>query len=183
MDGPDGIHGYWRDLRQEPQYFSRRNFGGGSTMVWGGFSVAGTCDTVFTSSHMDSAEYQQVLDLSLVPYMEEINNEDREEMIYQQDRAGIHFSGSTMGWFERHGITVLDWPSRSPDLNPMENVWGWLVRQVYGNNRQYNTVEELQDSILHAWHSIDVGYLHNLVESMGNRIFQVIQRNGGAIDY
>lgn len=38
LDGPDGFDGYWRDLRKEPQYFSKRNFGSGSLMVWGAIS-------------------------------------------------------------------------------------------------------------------------------------------------
>lgn len=36
LDGPDGLRYYWHDLRKEPRYFSKRNFGGGSLMVWGG---------------------------------------------------------------------------------------------------------------------------------------------------
>uniref|UniRef100_A0A8R1E997 Uncharacterized protein n=1 Tax=Caenorhabditis japonica TaxID=281687 RepID=A0A8R1E997_CAEJA len=34
LDGPDGNRSYWRDLRKDPQLFSKRNFGGGSLMVW-----------------------------------------------------------------------------------------------------------------------------------------------------
>uniref|UniRef100_A0A915CR11 Transposase Tc1-like domain-containing protein n=1 Tax=Ditylenchus dipsaci TaxID=166011 RepID=A0A915CR11_9BILA len=39
LDGPDGFSYYWRDLRKEPRFFSKRNFGGGSVMVWLGFSA------------------------------------------------------------------------------------------------------------------------------------------------
>uniref|UniRef100_A0AC34QA22 Transposase n=1 Tax=Panagrolaimus sp. JU765 TaxID=591449 RepID=A0AC34QA22_9BILA len=47
LDGPDGLAYYWRDLRTEPHYFNRRNFGGGSTMVWGGFCADGTLRIAF----------------------------------------------------------------------------------------------------------------------------------------
>ena len=53
-----------------------------------------------------------------------------------------------MTWFQQQGINVLLWPSRSPDLNPIENVWGILVRDVYADNRQYQTVEELKTAIM-----------------------------------
>jgi len=60
LDGPDGYNGYWRDLRKEPRYFSKRNFGGGSVMVWAAFTHYGKVGIVFTSSRMNSAEYVQV---------------------------------------------------------------------------------------------------------------------------
>ena len=41
LDGPDGYAYYWRDLRKEQKYFSNRNFGGGSVIVWGGFHRGG----------------------------------------------------------------------------------------------------------------------------------------------
>ncbi|VDO61194.1 unnamed protein product [Heligmosomoides polygyrus] len=34
LDGTDGSHCYWRNLRQDPFVFNRRNFAGGSQMVW-----------------------------------------------------------------------------------------------------------------------------------------------------
>ncbi|KHJ77147.1 hypothetical protein OESDEN_23233 [Oesophagostomum dentatum] len=37
LDGPDGMRCYWRDLQKDLITFSRRNFGGGSLMVWGAF--------------------------------------------------------------------------------------------------------------------------------------------------
>ena len=36
LDGPDGFKYYWHDLRPEPEWFSKRAFGGGSLMVWAG---------------------------------------------------------------------------------------------------------------------------------------------------
>nr|CDJ82037.1 similar to predicted protein [Haemonchus contortus] len=35
LDGSDRNKYHWRDLKKEPVYFSRRNFGGGGLMVWG----------------------------------------------------------------------------------------------------------------------------------------------------
>ncbi|VDO23414.1 unnamed protein product [Haemonchus placei] len=45
--GPDGNKYYGRDLRKEPVYFSRRNSGGGSHMVWGAFSNDVASDLAF----------------------------------------------------------------------------------------------------------------------------------------
>uniref|UniRef100_A0A914QHT3 Transposase n=1 Tax=Panagrolaimus davidi TaxID=227884 RepID=A0A914QHT3_9BILA len=180
LDGPDGFSCYWRDLRKEPRYFKRRNFGGGSLMVWGAFSALGKLELAFTSSRMNSEDYQQVLQNHYIPFK---NRFRRIPLIFQQDNASIHVSRSTKGWFDRKRINVMDWPPRSPDLNPMENLWGILVRRIYANNKQYDTKEELKQAILDAWDAIDVQVINNLVNNMQNRIFDVIQRNGKAIDY
>lgn len=41
LDGPDGMQCYWHDLRRVKEIRMSRNFGGGSVMVWGGFSYQG----------------------------------------------------------------------------------------------------------------------------------------------
>ena len=77
----------------------------------------------------------------------------------------------------------MPWPSRSPDLNPIENVWGILVRDVYADNRQYQTVEELKTAIMGAWNRLPQETVNRLVESMRDRIFEVIQRSGKVTHY
>ena len=57
-----------------------------------------------------------------------------------------------------------------------------MVRQVYADNRQYRNVEELKRAILDAWNSISTELLKKLSDSIQNRIFQVIQRNGGLLN-
>jgi hypothetical protein len=69
LDGPDGCRFYWRDLRKDQRYFSKRNFGGGSLMVWGAFSFCGVLPLAFISCRMDSCEYQNVLETNLLPFI------------------------------------------------------------------------------------------------------------------
>ncbi len=46
------------------------------------------------------------------------------DFIFQQGLAPAHTAKSTKSWLNDHGVCVLDWPANSPDLNPVENLWG-----------------------------------------------------------
>ncbi len=61
LDGQDGVQYYWADLRKERELFSKNAHGGGSVMVWAGFSWDGATDIVFIDGRLDSAGYREVL--------------------------------------------------------------------------------------------------------------------------
>ncbi|KHJ87984.1 hypothetical protein OESDEN_12227 [Oesophagostomum dentatum] len=180
LDGPDGSKFYWRDLCKSPVQFSRRNFGGGSVMVWGAFSSECTLSLAFVSNRMNSEEYQNVLENHLLPFLEERRTE---AFVFQENNATIHVSSATKSWLWRYNTNTLDWPACSPDLNPIENLCGIIVRRIYANNRQFNTVNELKDAISRAWMEIHVTVLQNLIGSMRRRLFEVGTRHGESIDY
>ncbi len=50
------------------------------------------------------------------------------DFIFQQDLAPAHTAKVNESWFNDHGVTVLDWPANSPDLNPIENIYQVLSR-------------------------------------------------------
>lgn len=149
-------------------------------MVWGAFSAHGTLSLAFPSTRMDSIEYQGVLTEKLLPYLKRFR---RFPFTYQQDNAAIHVSRSTKDWFQAKKVQIMDWPACSPDCNPMENMWGILVRRVYADNTQYDTVADLKKAILKHWAEIDQKVIQNLVNSMPNRIFMLISKKGNVIDY
>lgn len=180
LDGPDGYKYYWHDIRHEDKSFLSRNFGGGSCMVWAAFSACGTSSIVFVTNRLNSQIYQDMLEEHLIPIGASLGGP---EWIFQQDNASCHASRSTKLWAEEKGIRILGWPSRSPDLNPIENLWGILARAVYSKNTQFNTVEELKSKIIRCWSEIDKKVLNTLVSSMPNRIFELIRSNGGKIKY
>uniref|UniRef100_A0A8R1I9E6 Tc1-like transposase DDE domain-containing protein n=1 Tax=Caenorhabditis japonica TaxID=281687 RepID=A0A8R1I9E6_CAEJA len=92
-------------------------------------------------------------------------------------------SNSTRAFLASKKIKVLAWPACSPDLNPIESVWGILARSVYKNGKQYNSISELKDAVKAERNKIQPSYFENLSNSMPNRIFQVIQKNCGFTKY
>jgi len=58
----------------------------------------------------------------------------------QHDGTSVHGSNYTKDFLDEKGIDVLPWPTKSPDLNIIENVWGMLKRAVYKEGRQFKDV-------------------------------------------
>lgn len=129
---------------------------------------------------MDSNKYLKLLEDVLLKYCNQIVQSD---WIYQQGNPAIHKSAYTKAWFQEHNITVLDWPACSPDLNPIENVWGELARKVYRNGRQFYSVAALKKRICKAWVEISLLFTQNLISLMPNRVFEVIQNQGSHTHY
>lgn len=180
LDGPDGCHYYWHDLRRAPEVFSRRQHGGGSVMTWGAFSGRGQISLAFVEGRQDAVAYQDLLGEHLLPKVPLVIEEN---WIFQQDNASCHSAGSTRAWFEANGVTVMPWPARSPDLNPIENLWGWMVQRVYANGRQFAAIPELREAIREAWEAIPLRVMEDLVGSMTNRLREVIMKKGGITKY
>ena len=180
LDGPDGFAYYWHDLRKEELVFSKRHSGGGSLMIWACFNSHGKSTLAFVSSNQNQFEYQEHLSGHLLPFLSEYG---RENAVFQQDNCRCHIARSTLQWLEARNIQIMTWPANSPDLNPIENLWGVLVRRVYVGGRQFNSVDELKISVIRCWEELGENVLENLISSMPERVYQVIYAHGGSINY
>ncbi len=74
------------------------------------------------------------------------------DFIFQQDLAPVHTAKGTKSWFNDHGVTVLDWPANSPDLNPIENLWGIVKRKM--RDTRPNNADDLKATVKETWASI-----------------------------
>ena len=91
--------------------------------------------------------------------------------------------------FETHGIQILDWPSNSPDLNPIENLWAILKGKVEKRvniwlmKKKTLSTSEFQSIIYQEWEGLDSDIFLRLATSMENRLLEVIGCEGKKIDY
>ena len=152
-------------------------------MIWCGISFHNKTEIAFLEGRQDSTKYQETLQEFLLPYMRELDDVvTNGDVFFQQDNASIHRSRSTMAWLEAMTWKTMPWPAKSPDLNPIENVWGVLARKVYANGRQFDNKVQLKAQIIESWKEISQDYLSNLVEGQPTRMAQVILRRGQCID-
>ncbi|GFT65328.1 transposable element Tc1 transposase [Trichonephila clavipes] len=81
------------------------------------------------------------------------------------------------------GIQRLVWPAHSPDLNPIENVWDALGRQVAGRNYPPTNKNTLIRALTEEWDKLPQQLLDNVVQSMVRRVECCITLHGGHIPY
>ncbi len=87
--------------------------------------------------------YQEILEHFMLPSADKLYEDA--DFIFQQDLAPVHTAKGTKSWFNGHGVTVLDWPANSPDLNPIENLWGIVKRKM--RDTRPNNADDLKAAI------------------------------------
>jgi len=91
-------------------------------------------------------------------------------VVFQHDNAKPHTAHATQDWLDTQEMAVMQWPSHSPDLNPAENVFGLLARLVYADNRQFATVNDLEEAVIAAWDQLPYERIYEVINSMGARM-------------
>jgi transposase len=76
---------------------------------------------------------------------------------------------------------LAKWPPNSPDLSPIENVWGCLQRKV--DQKGCNSFEEFKQAVLSELAAVPKQHLFNMLNSMKKRIQLVVENEGGPTGY
>lgn len=159
---------------------SAEPYQGGSVMAWAGINSNGRTDLVVIPGRLTGHRYvAEVLRPHVIPMRAAIGD----EFLLMQDNATPHTARVTTTFLEEQGIDTLDWPARSADLNPIENLWDQVKRKADKHIKEDTTLAQLGGIIQRAWNSIPQQNITTLVNSMRKRCNEVIDMDGGHIDY
>jgi transposase len=185
LDGSDGNRKYWRKPSipgNKYPYIENRKFGGGNIMSWGCITSEGVGKLVRIDSKMTAEKYISILEDGLIETLEKYNITFR-DTIFMQDNDPKHTAKKTIEWIKYQGITLLSWPSNSPDLNPIENLWNMIKVRIYSRKKYFSNKDELWKIMEEEWYKIPSDYVKKLYISMTRRIHELFKAKGGHIKY
>ncbi|MEW8547198.1 MAG: transposase [Candidatus Thiodiazotropha sp.] len=179
----DGRKRVWR--RRGERYadacvLEHDRWGGGSVLVWAGISSNYRTRLVILRQAVNAQRYRdEVLGPVALPFMRRYIPNG----IFQHDNARPHTARLTTNFLQANNVNVMDWPSLSPDLAPIEHLWDELGRRVYARDPQPANPQQLERALLQEWQRIPQNVIRRLVLSMRRRCNACIQSRGGHTRY
>ena len=103
-----------------------------------------------------------------------------DEVILQYDGDTTHGTEECLHYLKTKGIEILPlWPPRSPDLSPIENLWGIIQKRV--DSHGPSDADELYAFIEKEWEAIPQSEVDKLIASFRRRCRKCVQKKGATI--
>ena len=165
--------------------------GGGKINVWGCFYAGGVGNLKEIHGNMNAEQYHGILVHHLLPLIRQkaLAEPTHIAWIFQQDNCTTHTAKMNMEYLEKkinesgHKWSLMEWPSNSPDLNPIENLWAYLKAQLRSYPQEPKTTQELLARLRQEWGKLGPEVLEKYVNDLPERIAAVIENKGGSISW
>ncbi|KAK3559357.1 hypothetical protein QTP86_012766 [Hemibagrus guttatus] len=128
---------------------------------------------------MNGAMYREILSKNLLPSATALKM--KRGWVFQHDNDPKHTARATKEWLRKKHFKVLEWPSQSPDLNPIENLWRELKIRVA--QRQPQNITALEEICMEEWAKLPATVCKNLVATYRKHLTSVIANKGYITKY
>ena len=174
FDNPSGLK--W--VKSDVNYTEHKRKGRGQKLnLWGAISANGKISLQIFEENLNTEKYTEILSNSL-DELREISKSDW--IVLQMDNCRVHWSLEALQFYKDNEITVIDWPPYSPNLNPIENLWGFIKAKL-GSKKYLKS--QLSSKIISIWEALSDDQIKNYCTSIYDRIGEWIDNNGKMTSY
>ncbi|GFV81336.1 transposable element Tcb2 transposase [Trichonephila clavipes] len=160
----------WRERgsRNHPSNIIERDrYGGRGVLVWGRIMLGSHTELhIFDAGSVNGTRYCNEI---LLPYVRHFRGAMGLQFLFMDDNAPCHRTVAAEQLLESEDIERMDWPARSPDLNPIEHVWDFLGRRLAARTLPPVTIRELRLALQDEWAAMPQQLIDTLILSMGRR--------------
>ena len=143
-----------------------------SISVWAAFSICGLTPVIRIEGNLNQHKYIEIQKSNLLPYAQQYHG-GTANITFQQDGSAPHRAKSVKAYSDGEGIKLLPWPAQSPDMNPIENAWAILKRNLRQESTYPTSEAELFKRLSEVWDSLPSEYFERLIVSIPRRVLEL----------
>ncbi|XP_012162874.1 probable serine/threonine-protein kinase dyrk1 [Ceratitis capitata] len=175
LDGPDGFSSYFHDLRNYEQMLSQRPRGN-SVYIYMLITAGGPIHMEVSTAKQRPQTYIETILRERPNIIAKLGGNP--DFILQDHNWTANMTATTQETLDAEGFKMQHWPSIAHDLNIMENIWGWLIREVYDGGRKFSRKDDLIFRVRAAWTRLPMDFVVNLYSTLPERIAELYYTRG-----
>lgn len=161
----------------------------GSVWVWGGISWYGKTKLIILTMSKGGG-------FKAINYQEQVLTYVKDNKDYllakrgrlMEDGSRCHTAKINLQYRAKHNIKMFppepnSWPPNSPDLNPVENVWGWMKMKLHELPEYPTHGDVMVKEVQKIWKSITLETCRQYIQTYETRLDEVIEAKGGYSHY
>ncbi|TMW49388.1 hypothetical protein DOY81_005532 [Sarcophaga bullata] len=175
LDGPDGFSYYFHDLRNYERTLSQRPRGN-SVYIYIVITAGGPIHLEVSTAKLKTETCVDTILRERLNIVTKLGG--NAEFFLQDHNWTTNALPSVQEWLNAEGIKTQKWPTVAHDLNIMEGIWGWLIREVFDGGRKFSRKDDLIFRIREAWSRLPMELISNLYSTLSERMTQLYYTRG-----
>ncbi|XP_013097999.1 probable serine/threonine-protein kinase DDB_G0280111 [Stomoxys calcitrans] len=175
LDGPDGFSYYFHDLRNYERTLSQRPRGN-SVYIYLVLTAGGPIHLEVSTAKFKIESCVETILRERANIVSKLGGNS--EFFLQDHNWTTNALPSVQEWLNAESIKTQKWPTVAHDLNIMEGIWGWLIREVFDGGRKFSRKDDLIFRIREAWSRVPMELISNLYTTLSERMTQLYYTRG-----